>query len=83
MNPVRHIAITKDLKPIYNLSLDDLSREDIMWYWMDFNSPSKEETAILESHFDFHHLAIEDCMSSLNNPKLDYYDKYTFLFLML
>ena len=78
---IRTLAITKDLKPIYNVSLDDLSKEDIMWYWMDFNSPSQEETAILESHFHFHHLAIEDCMSSLNNPKLDYYDKYNFFVL--
>lgn len=78
---IRTLAITKDLKPIYNLSLDDLSREDIMWYWMDFNNPSKEETTILESYFHFHHLAIEDCMSSLNNPKLDYYDKYSFFVL--
>ena len=75
---IRIIAITKDLKLIYDLPLEDLAKENILWYWMDFNDPSEEEKSLLEKHFHFHHLAIEDCIYSLNAPKLDYYDSYNF-----
>ncbi len=75
---IRVIAITKDLKPIYDLPLADLSKENIMWYWMDFNNPSQEEISLLSSYFHFHHLSIEDSVFSLNSPKLDYYDNYNF-----
>jgi magnesium transporter len=78
---IRTIAITKDLKPIYDLPLNDLSSEDILWYWMDFNNPSEEETALLSTYFHFHHLSIEDCVFSFNSPKLDYYDNYNFFIL--
>lgn len=75
---IRVIAITKDLKPIYDLPLTDLSKENIMWYWMDFNNPTQEETSLLDSYFHFHPLSIEDSVFSLDSPKLDYYDNYNF-----
>ena len=78
---IRIIAITKDLTPIYDLPLDDLSKETILWYWMDFNNPSQEETNLLDTYFHFHHLSIEDCVFLFNSPKLDYYDKYNYLVL--
>jgi magnesium transporter len=78
---IRTIAITKDLKSIYDLPLEDLSKENILWFWMDFSSPTQEEIALLESYFHFHHLSIEDCIHSLNSPKLDYYDAYNFFIL--
>ena len=78
---IRTIAITKDLKPIYDLPLEDLSKENILWFWMDFNNPTQEETSLLDSYFHFHHLSIEDCVYSLNSPKLDFYDNYNFFVL--
>jgi len=78
---IRTIAITKDLKSIYDLPLEDLSTENIMWYWMDFNNPTEKEISLLESYFHFHHLSIEDCIHSLNSPKLDYYEDYNFFVL--
>ena len=78
---IRTIAITKDLKAIYDLPLDKLTKVNIMWYWMDFVDPSQEEISLLDSHFHFHNLAIEDCVFSLNSPKLDYYDSYNFFVL--
>ena len=75
------IAITNDLKLICDLPLDDLSKENIMWYWMDFNNPSQDEIFILDSYFHFHHLSIEDCVFSFNAPKLDYYDNYNYFVL--
>ena len=78
---IRVIAITKDLKLICDLPLDDLSKDNIMWYWMDFNNPSEDEISLLDSYFHFHHLSIEDCVFSFNTPKLDYYDDYNFFVL--
>lgn len=78
---IRILAITKDLKPVINASLDDLSNDNILWYWIDFNIPSKEEQGLLDGFFHFHHLSIEDCMHSLNRPKLDYYDNYNYFIL--
>lgn len=76
---IRILAITKDLKPIYDLSLEELQRYDLSWFWVDFSVPSKEEIKFLEKTFHFHHLSIEDCVFSLNSPKLDYYDDYNFI----
>ncbi|MCB2290410.1 magnesium/cobalt transporter CorA [Clostridium sp. CS001] len=78
---IRTIAITKDLKPIYDLPLSDLSKENILWYWMDFNNPTQEESSLLETYFHFHHLAIEDSIFSLNSPKVDYYNDYNYFIL--
>lgn len=78
---IRTIAITKDLKPIYDLPLEDLKNENIMWYWMDFSEANKDEASLLESYFHFHHLSIEDCVYSLNSPKLDYHRDYNFFIL--
>ena len=78
---IRTIAITKDLKAIYDLPLAELSKVNIIWYWMDFVDPNQEEISLLDSHFHFHNLAIEDCVFSLNSPKLDYYDSYNFFVL--
>ena len=75
---IRAIAITKDLKLICDLPLEALSKDTIMWYWVDFNNPSKEEISLLDTYFHFHHLSIEDCVFSFNSPKLDYYDDYNF-----
>lgn len=78
---IRILAITNDLKPIYNITLKTLKKletEDIKWYWIDFNSPTVSETNLLSSYFHFHSLAIEDCISVLNSPKFDYYEDYNF-----
>ncbi len=78
---IRTIAITKDLEAIYDLPLDNLSEENILWYWMDFNNPTEEEISLLDNYFHFHHLSIEDCVHSLNSPKLDYYEDYNYFVL--
>lgn len=75
---VHTIAITKDLKLKKNLPLTDLQSKDIEWYWVDFDCPIEEESKLLDTHFHFHHLAIEDCLHFLQRPKLDYYGDYNF-----
>lgn len=75
---LRILAITNDLKPIYNLTLKELDDKNIKWYWIDFNNPTVTETNLLGSYFHFHSLAIEDCTVNLNSPKVDYYGEYNF-----
>lgn len=78
---VRIVAISREFQPIYDLTLEELKSENILWYWMDFSKPSDEEASLLESYFKFHHLSIKDCMYSLNSPKLDYHSNYNFFIL--
>jgi magnesium transporter len=48
--------------------------------WVDLENPSAEETkAVLEGLFQFHPLAIEDCVSPSSLPKIEDYDDYLFL----
>lgn len=48
--------------------------------WVDLEDPTDEETkAILEGVFQFHPLAIEDCVSPSSLPKIEDYDDYFFL----
>lgn len=48
--------------------------------WVDLEDPTDEETkAILEGVFQFHPLAIEDCVSPSSLPKVEDYEDYLFL----
>lgn len=48
--------------------------------WVDLESPTHEEAEILSAVFDFHELAIEDCVATENEEaKIDDYDNYLFL----
>ncbi|MCA0983697.1 magnesium/cobalt transporter CorA [Halobacillus yeomjeoni] len=60
------------------LDLEQLSKGSYDWYWVDFESPTEEEVKLLETHFHFHPLAVEDCLHELQRPKVDYYDDHTF-----
>lgn len=78
---IRIQAITTDLQLVTDLPLEQLSRPDIQWYWVDFNAPTKEEASLLDQHFHFHPLAIDDCYHHLQRPKLDHYEDVHFLVL--
>lgn len=78
---IRTFGFKKDSEPYFNFNLDSLSDHDLQWYWVDFNNPSEPEIELLRKYFDFHPLAIEDCLLSLNRPKLDYYEGYSFFIL--
>jgi magnesium transporter len=48
--------------------------------WVDIEAPTAEETAVLgPAGFDFHPLAIEDCLHATSRPKVDDYDDYFYL----
>lgn len=78
---VRIFAVTNDLQAIYDISLEKVKDSDIKWFWVDFQNPTSEENALLKNFFAFHPLAIEDCLYSLNHPKLDYHTNYNFFIL--
>ncbi|MBB6454632.1 magnesium transporter [Salirhabdus euzebyi] len=75
---IKIVAINKHGKIISNATLQGLRDKDIAWYWVDFSSPTRNEIEMLDQHFGFHPLSIEDCINKLQRPKLDYYDSYTF-----
>ncbi len=47
--------------------------------WVDFGAPTREETALLASVFQFHPLAIEDCEARRQNPKVEDFRDYLFI----
>jgi magnesium transporter len=75
---IRTMALTKQHELLTNVSLEQLRRENIIWFWVDLQAPSEIEKEALSEFFRFHPLAIEDCFHSLQRPKLDYYDGYNF-----
>ncbi|NPV91024.1 MAG: magnesium/cobalt transporter CorA [Firmicutes bacterium] len=72
------LALTKEAQLLQDLALEQLTRGDVSWYWVDFESPDQEEVKLLSDYFKFHPLAIEDCLEHLERPKVDYYDTYSF-----
>lgn len=78
---LRIFAIDKNFQERKNLALKDIKKSNLAWYWVDFHKPTENEIKLLSSYFKFHHLAIEDCIHSINKPKLDYYEGYNFFIL--
>lgn len=64
-----------------DISIQNLNDSNIEWFWVDFDSPTIEESELLETHFHFHPLAIEDCYHLLQRPKLDHYEDIHFFVL--
>ena len=48
-------------------------------YWWDLNAPTPEEAECLGGYFNFHPLAIEDCLADIHYPKVDFYETYLYL----
>jgi magnesium transporter len=54
--------------------------ESDVYIWVDVEAPTEEETQmLLEGVFNFHPLAIEDCVAVSERPKIDQYDTYLFM----
>jgi magnesium transporter len=48
--------------------------------WVDLDNPTDDETkSVLESVFQFHPLAIEDCLTPSSLPKIEDYETYLFI----
>lgn len=59
-------------------TLEELDRLEADWCWVDYFNPTEEEVSTLTTYFQFHHLAIEDCLHWLQRPKMDHYGSYNF-----
>ncbi len=77
-NMIRTFGVTAEQKLEVDFPLHDLHTKSYDWYWIDFDQPSADEWALLDTFFHFHPLAIEDCLHLLQRPKIDYYDGYHF-----
>jgi magnesium transporter len=60
------------------LNIPDIIAGNFCWYWIDFSQATTEETDLLLFPLRFHPLAVEDCIYTLQRPKLDYYAANTF-----
>lgn len=66
-----------------NISRDDLevNLRNKVPMWIDVFNPDVEEMKILKEVFNFHDLAVEDCVHRLQRPKVDNYKDYYFIVL--
>lgn len=78
---IRTLAVTHMGEVLTDLPLQSITIADYAWIWADFATPTPEETLLLDTYFHFHPLAIEDCMHTLQRPKLDYYEDVQFFVL--
>jgi magnesium transporter len=58
--------------------LQALSEKDTL-LWVDLEAPNDFEAECLVEIFNFHDLAIDDCLNDLSQPKIDDYEEYLFL----
>lgn len=68
-----------------NLGLDFIKTmqfDEDAQIWVDLENPTDAEaTNLLDQIFNFHPLAIEDCLLVSEQPKIDEYDRYLFMIL--
>jgi len=53
--------------------------QDGTLYWLDLENPTESEEEILWEIFNFHQLAVEDCIATHQYPKIDDYGDYLYL----
>lgn len=75
---IKTVAITPNYQLVQDLPVTELVHGNYLWYWIDFHQPTEIEIELLSTPLEFHPLAIEDCIHTLQRPKLDYYEDYTF-----
>lgn len=75
---IRTISVSPSGQVITGQSIQSLVAQKDHWYWIDFIEPTDEEIKLLNNPLQFHPLSIEDCIHTLQRPKLDYYDDYHF-----
>ncbi|WP_286162581.1 magnesium/cobalt transporter CorA [Bacillus sp. AFS029533] len=80
-NLLQVIGITKNKVIDRNITIADAKSNNYLWYWVDIDEPTEDEIQLLSTEFNFHPLAIEDCLEYVQRPKLDYYEGYHFLIL--
>ena len=81
-------AYTKDyqeigrIKEIDKTKIRELIQDEDTIIWVDLDNPDESEIHLtLRDIFGFHPLTIEDCMKGQQRPKIEDFDKYTFMVL--
>jgi magnesium transporter len=75
------MTVLEDGEVIFKPEFDNSCFHQTSWYWVDFFTPTEEEVEYLSCYFNFHSLAIEDCLYMLQRPKVDNYEDYRFFVL--
>jgi magnesium transporter len=75
---IRILAVDHQNKLLLNPPIEELKNANIKWYWVDLSTPTITESELLTGFFDFHPLAVEDCLYYLQRPKLEYYEDHSF-----
>ncbi|MBM7704282.1 magnesium/cobalt transporter CorA [Metabacillus iocasae] len=73
------LAKIKDNQIRENVTIEQARREEVEWYWVHFEQPTKEERELLTNQFSFHPLAVEDCFNQGQRAKLEVYDDHYFM----
>ncbi len=50
--------------------------------WIDIHNPTSEDTSYLAENYPFHKLELDDCLSRIQRPKIDYDEEDNYLFLV-
>lgn len=61
--------------------IEKIKLNDIVW--VNITNPDEYAMRKLYRKYKFHHLDLEDCLSEIQRPKIDEYDKYLFIVLHL
>lgn len=81
--PIRAYYLTPDGKLQHDLGEDEIraafqSSEGLLW--VDISETTEEDGSFLDKAFQFHRLAVEDCISTkIHPPKIDDFGEYLFL----
>ncbi|MBI4398692.1 MAG: magnesium/cobalt transporter CorA [Candidatus Omnitrophica bacterium] len=59
--------------------MEGLLKESKNIFWVDIEDLTQREIDVLTNVFQFHPLAVEDCVKSNSYPKIDDFEKYLFL----
>ena len=76
---LKTIAVDKKGDILTDVSLERLKEQDIAWYWVDFDTPTRSEIQLLTTFFKFHELLIEDWLTLLLRPKIEISRQQIFL----
>ena len=76
---LKTIAVDKKGNILTDVSLERLKEQDIAWFWVDFDTPTRSEINLLTTFFKFHELLIEDCLTLLQRPKIEITRQQIFL----
>ncbi|KAB7707890.1 magnesium/cobalt transporter CorA [Bacillus aerolatus] len=76
---IKTCVLTTNGELVFDIQLEEIKEKDIVWRWVDFFDPNEEEAWQLKHFFNFHPLAVEDCLDNQSGrPKLDFYENYAF-----